>query len=354
MNCRLRLLTPVAGLMLVFSVGACNSGTHVTTKESAGFIRVHYVVQTSGEAGRYETDVVTDGAHLVRQTVVAANAQPVGSYVISDGTYVLSFAPDRIPAFERRALADRPPGAPLVVLRAGSHEFAVACPAARTLGSEEMLARPAVHYSCAGATIHELWVDDATGILLRANWADGKYVATIIEFDVTVPTDSFSTVLPADRQTYGSLRTFTIPALIGGELSSSTYAGKPCIVVIGDPAGLRTTIGRLLPLTANGTNPPLFGLLVPTIPQDWKGSLLNPQDAKTLAREVAEGAGEFPVPVGIDFKGAAGYEIEVAVGGEPGKTRVGVAFVRRDGTIAEVLRGDASEDQLAAQVKALD
>ena len=355
MKCRSRLSIPVAGLILVFWVGACNSGTETTTKEPAGFVRVHYVTQTSGEVGDFETDVVTDGAHLVRQTVVAGEGR-VGSYVITDGTHELSYATDRIPAFERWALADRPDEVLVVALLADGKEFAVACPAARTVGTEEMLTRRVVHYACGGATAQELWVDDATRIVLRDKWASGEYdsVATKIEFDVTVPADYLSTALSAEMQTYGSLPTFTIPALDGGELSSATFGGKPFIVVVGDPAGLRTTIGRLLPLTANGTKPPLVGLLVATIPNDWKGSLLNPEDAKKLAGVVAKSAGDFPVPVGIDFKGAVGYEIERAVGAEDGETRVGVAFVRRDGTIAEIVGGDASDAQLAGQVKALD
>ena len=62
MTSRSRLSIPVAGLVLVLSVGTWSSGTGTATNEPAGLVRVHYVTYTSGELGDFETDVVTDGA----------------------------------------------------------------------------------------------------------------------------------------------------------------------------------------------------------------------------------------------------------------------------------------------------
>jgi hypothetical protein len=93
---------------------------------------------------------------------------------------------------------------------------------------------------------------------------------------------------------------------------------RSAIVVVGDAEGIRATVQRLLPLTAGGHQPQVVGMLIAPPSPDWQGSLLNPEDARSLADAVSKSAGSFAVPVGIDFKGAASWPLTSTAGVEPG------------------------------------
>jgi hypothetical protein len=95
---------------------------------------------------------------------------------------------------------------------------------------------------------------------------------------------------------------FRLPRLGGGELALADYRGPPLIIVVGPAAGVRELVARLLPMTGRGTKPQVMGMLVVVRPDGWKGSLENPEDARSFADSVSKSAGTFPVPVGIDVK----------------------------------------------------
>ena len=102
---------------------------------------------------------------------------------------------------------------------------------------------------------------------------------------------------------------------------------------------------------STATKPQVIGLLIAIPPESWKGSLLNPADERSLAAEVSKAAGSFPVPVGIDFKGAASYQISQQTGGQPGGTPLtAVGLVRSDGTLLQVLPKTATDAALRGLV----
>jgi hypothetical protein len=140
----------------------------------------------------------------------------------------------------------------------------------------------------------------------------------------------------------------------GGEVTLAGYRDHPLVVVAGDSAGIRQMVQRLLPMTANGTKPQVLGLLFAIPAEDWKGSLLNPEDEKSFAESVAKSAGRFEVPVGIDIKGGAAYQITTAAGVEPFTTRTtAVGFVHSDGTLAQVTTDAATNEELRSKIDEL-
>jgi hypothetical protein len=204
---------------------------------------------------------------------------------------------------------------------------------------------------------HELSLDQATGLLLKDAGTTFTTVARQIELDVTVAADTFSNDLPAGAKdaAHPQFRDFRLPRVGGGHLAWADFP-PPLVIVVGDAAGIRAMVARLLPLTHGGVNPPVIGLLVAIPPADWQGSLLNPSDAASLAAQVAQAAGRFPIPVGVDIKGAASYQIAQAGGVDAGQTGPSVVgFVASDGTMAldQVITDTAPDDEFRDRINAL-
>jgi hypothetical protein len=110
-------------------------------------------------------------------------------------------------------------------------------------------------------------------------------------------------------------------------------------------------IKRLLPMTANATKPQVLGLLYAIPAEDWTGSLLNPADETSFAESVAKSAGTFDVPVGIDIKGNAAYQISLAAGVDASTTPpTTVGFVRTDGTLAQITTDAATDAELRSKI----
>jgi len=135
----------------------------------------------------------------------------------------------------------------------------------------------------------------------------------------------------------------------GGHVTDASYRGKPFVIVIGPASGIRSALGRLLPMTSRGTEPPVVGLLVAVPSSTWNGSLLNPADEKAFVDSVSSTAGRFAVSVGIDIKGSASQSITVGIPemqpGQPGfENRVAIALVRSDGTLGPVTLADKATD----------
>jgi hypothetical protein len=182
-------------------------------------------------------------------------------------------------------------------------------------------------------------------------------VASEIDLDVAVDADTFSTDVPAGAEDASrpKVENFRLSRVGSGQLALADYP-PPLVIVTGDAAGIRTMAARLLPLTHGGVKPQVIGLLIAIPPADWKGSLLNPSDAASFADQAAQAAGRFPVPVGIDIKGATGYQITQAVGveaGQPNPSAVG--FVTSDGTLAlgQAVTDAATDDELRDRINAL-
>jgi hypothetical protein len=199
-------------------------------------------------------------------------------------------------------------------------------------------------------------LDEPTRLLLRQSGAGFTMVATEFELNPAVDADTFSTDLPAaaaDDPARPKIEDFRLPRVGGGELALADYP-KPLVIVTGSAAGIRKVLSRLLPLTHGGVKPLVIGMLIAVPGDDWKGSLLDPDDAASFAREAAAKAGTFPVPVAIDIKGAAGYQITQAAGIEAGQTsRTVIGFVASNGTLAEATTETATDEELLGQIAIL-
>jgi hypothetical protein len=144
-----------------------------------------------------------------------------------------------------------------------------------------------------------------------------------------------------------------LPRIGGGEVALADYR-PPLVIVAGDAPGIRKMVDRLLPLTAGGVRPQVIGMLIAIPPADWKGTLDNAQDAASLAEQVSQAAGRFPVPVAVDVKGAAAYQITAAAGVEAGQTHpTAVGFVGADRSIGDVTTDAAADDELRNQINTL-
>ncbi|MFG2109841.1 hypothetical protein [Micromonospora chersina] len=202
---------------------------------------------------------------------------------------------------------------------------------------------------------HEMSLDQTTGLLVKDEGASLSIAASEVDFDRIIDAGAFSTELPAGAHDGSGprLEDFRLPRVGGGELALADYP-PPLVIVVGDAAGVREMVARLLPLTQGGVRPRVIGLLVAVPPPDWKGSLLNPADAASFAAEASKAAGPFPVPVGVDIKGAAGYQISQAAGIEAGQTTpTAIAFIASDGTMAHASTDAATDGKLRELIDAL-
>jgi outer membrane lipoprotein-sorting protein len=331
--------------------------------------RYTMTITQEGQESRQDYEVIADGDRRTRinyfgEPATDSETRRDGNWTVWDGRVVLDYNPDGDPTYTRVEATDIDGMPPVYVLVEGSQQFRRACPDARRLGIHTVVGRTAVRYACAASTEdgavmepHELSLDQASGLLLKDAAATVTIAASAIDLDATVDADTFSTDLPAGAQdaSHPKVENFRLPRVGGGQLALADYP-PPLVIVAGDAAGIRTTAARLLPLTHGGVKPPVIGLLVAVPPADWKGSLLNPSAAASFADQASRAAGRFPVPVGIDIKGAAGYQITQAVGveaGQPNATAIG--FVASDGTLAlgQVVTDAATDNELRARVNAL-
>ena len=315
-----------------------------------------------GQANRIEFEVIADGTGRIRITQVGPQQdQRVGAWTVWDGRFLLNYDPASEPKYDRieNVEADQRPA---FVLPEGSDDFTRTCPGARRLENHTVLGRAAIRYACAASAgqdtapkPQEMSLDEATRLLLRQSGAGFTMEATEFELNPAVDADTFSTDLPAgaDDPARPKIEDFRLPQIGGGELALADYP-EPLVIVTGSAAGIRKVLSRLLPLTHGGVKPQVIGMLIAVPAPDWKGSLLDPKDAASFAREAAATAGTFPVPVVIDIKGAAGYQITQAAGIEAGQTsRTAIGFVASNGTLAEATTETATDEELRGQIATL-
>ena len=202
-------------------------------------------------------------------------------------------------------------------------------------------------------------LDEATRLLLKDTGAGHTVVATEIEIGPAIDAETFSTYRPSDAATLTENRAdpkiddFRLPRVGGGELASTGFP-PPLVIVAGDAAGIRTMAARLLPLTHGGARPRVIGFLTAVPPPDWTGNLLDPGDAASFADHASQAAGRFPVPVGVDIKGAAGYQITQAAGVEAGQTTpTAVGFIAAGMALAHVATDGTTDAELQDLIDAV-
>jgi hypothetical protein len=323
-----------------------------------GLVKVRYAASDlDGDESRVEWEVIADGDHRVRYTIVDdfnADGPAVGSFSVWDGKALLTYGPDAYMPYQRTThpKANEKPAGPMVA-RPGSTEFAGYCPDAHRTGTRSVLGRTAVVYTCDASQAEEgqlpateMQLDESTGLVLKAVAEDSTIVVTELVFNPPITADTFSTAMPAGVESFEPFY-FRLPRAGGGKVDTTYYVGQPLLVVTGDAAGIRAMVARLAPMT----DIPVLGLLIAIPPPDWKGSLLNPADRRSLAAEISNRAGAFPVPVAIDFKGATATPISGPAGIPLGGTRpTAVGLVRSDQGLAKVLTEKATDKELRSQI----
>jgi hypothetical protein len=285
-----------------------------------------------------------------------------GYYQVWDGEVLLLYSPDEDPKYQRieNPGKDDSPDSTFFY-RPGTEKFEQLCPLAKRLGTQTLFRRTAVRYHCDKVEstdqmpeldAREIALDEKTGLAMLYG---GGEVITEVTFGPVIKADTFSTRLPAGASSSvmtpegestdvppdggdagpTKIGSFRLNAVGGGFVDSTSYGGKPFVIVSGSADGTRTALGRLLPMTQAG-KPPVVGFLVVMPPEDWKGSLLNPKDVDQLAASISKSAGTFAVPVGLDFKGAASWVFSGDSTVPPDLTQVTIALVASDGTFAHV------------------
>jgi hypothetical protein len=336
-----------------------SSSASETSAQGLGLVKVRYALSqlVDGAESRVEWEIVADGERRVRYTSVGgfnADGPTVGTFMVWDGTTLLTHDPDAYMPYQRSTHpdADQKPAGPMLA-RPGSAAFTGYCPDARRTGTRSVLGRTAVVYTCDASQAEEgqlpateMQLDQATGLVLKLAGEDGTITVTDLVFNPPITADTFSTAMPAGVEEFEPFY-FRLPQVGGGEVDTTYYVGRPLLVVTGDAAGIRAMVARLAPLT----DKPVLGLLIAIPPPDWQGSLLNPADRRSLAAEVSKQAGSYPVPVAIDFKGAAAAPISGTAGIPLGGTRpTAVGLVRSDQGLAKVLTEHATDTELRRQI----
>lgn len=369
-----RVVLAAAGGGLLLATPACGAETQPPRATSAasqspsasgksashlGLVKLRYAASEliDGEESRIEWEVIADADHRVRYTIVDGfntDGPAIGSFQVWDGTTLLSYGPDGYMPYHRTTHpeADEKPSGPMLA-RPGSDAFTSYCPHARRTGTQSVLGRTAAVYRCnaSGAeegqlSATEMQLDEATGLVLKVVGKDSTIVVTELVFNPPITADTFSTALPAGVKAFEPFF-FRLPRVGGAKVDTGDYVGQPLLVVAGDAAGIRAMVARLAPMTDR----PIVGLLIVIPPPNWKGSLLNPADRRSLAAEVSKRVGTFPVPVAIDFKGAAATPISGPAGIPHGGTRpTGVGLVRSDQGLAKVLTENATDKELRGQI----
>lgn len=368
-NGRLGLAGGVGALLLLSACGGGGGKGGASTGTGSGVVRVHYTLtgHSEGTTSHTEIDSILDLTHgRSRTTYVSSDDHSVvGSWFVWDGSALLTHMPGNPPQYTRTEKANLEPGMTQGFdLRPGTAAFTAACPGGRRSGTQMILNRSAVRYSCKknesqhiSRAAHEMALDQATGFLLSDIGTDFTMVATKITLNPPVTTGTFSTKVPTggEDSAHPTFTDFRLPAIGGGELALADHRNQPLVIITGDAAGIRQMAKRLLPMTARGSKPQLLGLLFAIPSKDWKGSLLKSGDAKSFIASVSKAAGTFNIPVGIDIKGNAGGQITTTAGFQPGVTSFPwppvVGLLRTDGSIDGVFIGPKTSDaQLRAAI----
>jgi hypothetical protein len=384
----------VAVVLAVAAAGGCGgqqsgSGSALpsaTSTVSPDLVRLRGVFTDDDGVTSESFEVIADGNRRFRLTILSGPG--AGFYQVWDGKAQLLYNPDEDPKYQRienPGKDDRPDST--FFYRPDTEEFDRICPAAKRLGTKTLFGRTAVRYHCDKVVssedmppmdAREIALDEKTGLLMVYG---GSEVITEVTFGPAITADTFSTELPPgadssvvtpegeateppDGETTEvppgggdigpyEIRSFRLRAVGGGFVDGTSYRGKPFVIVAGPADGIRTALGRLLPMTRAG-KPPIVGFLLVLPAEDWKGSLLNPEDVDQLADSISKSAGTFAVPVGLDFKGVASEMFTGNLTVPPDLSQVTIALVASDGTFAHVTPArDVTDAKLRSWIAAL-
>ncbi|MFG1628166.1 hypothetical protein [Kribbella sp. NPDC049227] len=342
----------IAAVAMVVAAGGCGE-KQADTGDASEVVRIRSVSEEGGTSETFE--VIADRSGRYRLSVI--DGPSVRYSQVWDGKALLIYLPEESPKYQRMENPDKDEF-PIVTwfYRPDTDEFRKLCPQAKKLGTRTLFGRTAVRYHCDEVVpsdtdptepleAREIALDEKTGLLMRNGGAD---VVTEVTFDPVIKADTFSTEVPPGEDTLPTepseeepgMPPAELPAVGGGYINTALYAANPYVVVSGSADGIRATLGRVLPMTHDG-KPAVVGFLFAAPDEDWKGSLLNPEDEKAFVDSVLKTAGTFPAPVGVDIKGA------MAASFASSPTDVTIALVTAAGPFAHVtLASEVSDAEL--------
>jgi hypothetical protein len=197
-------------VVAVLGVASCGQQEQPTpARQESDIVRARYTAASvwDGQEFRQEYEVIADGDRRVRISYVRGKwmARTEGDWTVWDGRSLLDHEQAAEQPYNRYegGEVELPP---IFVYVEGSQYFKSACPQARGLGTHTVLGRTAVRHACGESGIlgiedlpggvHEMSLDQATGLLLRDAGSAHTVVATEIERNPAVEADTFSTAVP--------------------------------------------------------------------------------------------------------------------------------------------------------------
>jgi hypothetical protein len=196
----------VLGLIVPMLAAGCGDGGDASDPD-APLIQVLYVDErhgwpaTGGEL--VETEVIADGTERYRQTVEYSyeEGEVEETFVtIRDGNRALQINHDAAVPYRVVEAADEQPPEDLSTIGwdTESERFRKECSEPDELGTRMILGRDAVGYRCtfdyigARSEREEVWLDQATGVILEA----GGFKAEEVNVSPPIDADTFSTTPP--------------------------------------------------------------------------------------------------------------------------------------------------------------
>jgi peroxiredoxin len=319
---------------------------------SSPAVAAHYRWGAKAAEGAVEFNAVADSTGRLRATMVLYPDEAPEEYtVVWDGQRIMEYSDTSVVEYTvYEAPFERHDDEMTLLLetflpRPDSESFSKTCPGARRIGTEAIFGRDAVGYSCEREPrqgdsfgFREIWIDDATGLMLKNN----LFEAATVDSDPEVEDDTFSTqppagssseVVPARPKAGGQAPDFTMPLRDGGTISREDLVGEPFVLaffpadLVYDASGeicpgCFDTLVTLQELTDDGTDP-----------------------AVVAVRVFAIDEGDTEVPAGIALPLAFDRSNEVL--NRYGRFDwFGLVFIGADGRITRSHRGSANPAEL--------
>jgi hypothetical protein len=339
---------------------AATSPTASTTRRGPQPVEVTYVLQIrqEGSTGRLRTNVVTDGGSKMRvkQSLYAEPGVVGEEYLYTwDGSRMLVFSQQNATPYTVYEAPGEHPNEFLAITGWQKSLWSTApgqeCTDLKT--TKTVIGRVAAGYRCVTPTPEpgtpaagEVWVDQATGILLKGPDLAAEKLVLSPKVDATTystrpPAGAEVTVIAAKKAPPAQTPDFTLDLVKGGRIGLKDLAGKPFVLAFfgsdlafdeqGDVCrGCRDALLALQTLTGNGAKPRVLGVQVGVLGKPGY-PLVVPGVTLTLAHE--------ETPAVQNSFGLSGM--------------VGFVFVRSDGTIAASYDRAPTKQQLKQSLAAL-
>ncbi len=279
-------------LLFLAGCGAQTQPSSSSDVSSSSAVAAHYRWEPNAAEGAVEFHAVADSAGRLRATMVLyADEAPEEYTLVWDGQRIMEYSDTSVVEYTvYEAPFERHEDDMTFLLEAflpqpDNESFSKTCPGARRIGTETLVGRDAIGYSCESEPrqgdflrFREIWIDDATGLMLKNDLFKAETVDSTPDieddtFSTQPPAGSSSEVVPASPEAGGQAPDFRLPLRDGGTISREDLIGEPFILaffpadLVFDSSGeicpgCMDTLVTLQELTANGTDPAVVAVRV--------------------------------------------------------------------------------------------